>query len=291
MSVDEREHEENMQVGEIREERTETGVRVQVHLPDGGAAPVPCLVWAHGGGFVSGDLVMPEASWVAAVLAQRGVAVVLVDYRLATEGARYPAGSDDVIDALRWTQASATALGVDPSAIILGGGSAGGNLAAGAVLRILGRSTPVAGDIPAPPAAMVLGYPTLLAAQPAPNADLRDALDEWPEVDVFGPATVLAMYEAYVGGAVTDPPLAVVPAEAEPHDLAGYPPALIIDSDVDELRISSAIFVEKLRQAGRVIEHHIEPGTAHGHLNRPEEQAARDSIDRIARWIRSGMGA
>src|SRR3954447_6398590 len=41
------------------------------------------LVWAHGGGFASGDLDMPEAHVVAAELASRsGAAVVSVGYRL-----------------------------------------------------------------------------------------------------------------------------------------------------------------------------------------------------------------
>ncbi len=44
------------------------------------------LVWAHGGGFVAGDLDMPEADWVARTLAARGVTVVSIDYRLAGDG-------------------------------------------------------------------------------------------------------------------------------------------------------------------------------------------------------------
>ena len=48
-----------------------------------GAAPLPALVWAHGGGFAWGDLDMPEAHWVSQQLAARGITVVSVDYRLA----------------------------------------------------------------------------------------------------------------------------------------------------------------------------------------------------------------
>src|SRR5687768_5806624 len=74
----------------------------------------PGLVWAHGGGFVGGDLHMPEADWVARSLAARGVAVVSIDYRLVGDGAgRYPAGSDDVLAAWSWTLDHADELGVD----------------------------------------------------------------------------------------------------------------------------------------------------------------------------------
>jgi len=44
---------------------------------------VPTLLWAHGGGFFSGGLDQPEAHDVARALAQRGLPVVTVDYRLA----------------------------------------------------------------------------------------------------------------------------------------------------------------------------------------------------------------
>ena len=37
------------------------------------------LVWAHGGGFLFGDIDMPESDWVARQLAERGTTVVSVD--------------------------------------------------------------------------------------------------------------------------------------------------------------------------------------------------------------------
>ena len=44
--------------------------------PAAGAA----LIWAHGGGFIGGDLDMPEAHWVAVELARRGIPVLSIDY-------------------------------------------------------------------------------------------------------------------------------------------------------------------------------------------------------------------
>ena len=56
-------------------------LRVRLYRP-ASAAGVG-LVWAHGGGFAAGDLDMPEADGVARGLAERGITVVSVDYRLA----------------------------------------------------------------------------------------------------------------------------------------------------------------------------------------------------------------
>jgi acetyl esterase len=235
------------------------------------------FVWVHGGGFVGGDLDMPEADAVARGLAARDVTVVSVDYRLAGAATRFPAGSDDVIAAWRWVVENADGLGIDASRLAMGGASAGGNLVAGAVLRMI-----AADDGPQMPAWVLLAYPTLLAVQPEPDAALRSALDADPAADVFTPEAVRRMYEDYLGTAVDDAPLAAVPGRATAADLRGYPPVLMINDEVDELRVSGEVFAETMRAAGRDIRVLIEPGTVHGHLNRPEEPAWTHSIDLIA---------
>jgi acetyl esterase len=254
--------------------------------PADAAAPglTPGLVWAHGGGFVAGDLDMPEADWVARSLAARGVTVVSIDYRLVADGAgRYPAGSDDVLAAWSWTLEHAGELDVDPARLVIGGASAGANLVAGAVLRLLGHEPPATAS--RLPAGVFLAYPTLLAVQPAPDAALRALLDANPAADRFGPANVRAMYEEYLGGPVDDAPLSAVPGRAAASDLAGFPPVLMINDESDELRVSGEVFAAALAEAGVPVELATEPGTEHGHLNRPDEPAASASIERVVRWI------
>ena len=286
---------------------------VRVYPADAAAArPTVALVWVHGGGFAAGDLDMPEADWVARTLASRGVTVVSVDYRLVGDGCRYPAPSDDVITAWRWTLEHADEFGIDPDRVVLGGASAGGNLATGSILRMLARTAEPtraiidsAGGAPAPgatpevaqetrapsakldavPAGVFLAYPTLLAVQPAPDAALRAMLDAHPEADTFGPASVREMYERYLGGAVDDAPLPAVPGRAAASDLTGFPPVLMVNSEVDELRVSGEAFAATLAAAGVPTEVVTESGTRHGHLNRPDEAAASATINRVVRWL------
>jgi acetyl esterase/lipase len=286
---------------------------VRVYPADAAAArPTAGLVWAHGGGFAAGDLVMPEADWVARALAGRGVTVVSIDYRLAIdEAGRYPAGSDDVLAAWRWTLAHAHELDVDSARVVVGGASAGANLVTGAVLRLLGHPThpDSAGGAPAPgatpqvaretrapsaastpvPAGVFLAYPTLLAVQPAPDAALRALLDANPAADRFGPDVVRAMYENYLGGPVGDAPLPAVPGLAAPADVAGFPPVLMVNGEADELRVSGEAFAATLAAASVPVEVVTEPGTEHGHLNRPDEPAASVTIQRVADWL-AGVG-
>jgi acetyl esterase len=248
--------------------------------PPGMIANGAGLVWVHGGGFAGGDLDMPEADGVARALAARGITVVSVDYPLAPlspasggvarDGVHYPAASDEVIAAFRWALESE----LSPGPWAIGGASAGANLAAGATLRMLA-------DRGLAPAFVVLAYPTLLAVQPEPDPALRAALDADPEADTFGPDAVLEMYQNYLGGPVDGAPLPAIPGRATAEDLAHFPPTLMINGEVDELRVSGEHFARTLAAAGREIVVLAEPGTRHGHLNRPDEPAFAASIERI----------
>lgn len=251
-------------------------LRVRLYRP-ASAAGVG-LVWAHGGGFAAGDLDMPEADGVARGLAERGITVVSVDYRLApltpgADGVRHPVASEEVGFAFAWARGADLA----PGPWAIGGASAGANLATGATLRLLHT-----GDPAGLPALVALAYPTLHAVQPAPDAALRAALDADPVADRFGPDIVRAMYENLLGGPVDDADVYAVPGRATSDELAGFPPVLMVNSDTDELRVSGEAFAAALRDAGVDVTAVTEPGTQHGHLNRPEEAAASVSIGRFA---------
>ncbi len=116
----------------VAETRELPGMRF--YRPAGSLAgeTLPCLVFAHGGGWVFGDL--DTHDHLAKSLANAaGCAVLAVDYRLAPEH-RFPAAVDDMADALRYAAAHAAALGIDATRLAVGGDSAGGNLAAVAAL-------------------------------------------------------------------------------------------------------------------------------------------------------------
>lgn len=96
------------------------------------AAPLPILLFFHGGAWISGHL-----GWLRfmapAVLALRAI-FVAGTYRLAPR-CRWPAQFDDVRQALATVRRIAADWGGDPDRIVIGGHSAGGHLAALAALR------------------------------------------------------------------------------------------------------------------------------------------------------------
>ncbi|WP_369055426.1 alpha/beta hydrolase [Kineococcus terrestris] len=268
---------------------------------DGPHGPVPVrvhpgagdgwLLWVHGGGFVAGDLDMHEADGVARWLAaDAGLTVVTVDHRLATRledsprwPVRWPVPSDDVLAA--WDLVTTRAGGAP---VHLGGCSAGANLAAGAVLRLLERGRAV-------PRSLVLAYPTLHVVQPPPGDDLAAALLSLPAQDGWGPEQVRGMYANLLGPALletsgaggegaVDVPLAAVPGAARPEDVAAFPATYVLLGDVDGLRPSGEDFARTLDAAGVPVRVEVEEGTVHGHLNRPEEPSCARSLQRLSRW-------
>src|SRR6201996_6252784 len=114
-----------------------------LRLKDGLA---PCLVFFHGGGWGIGNLETHDV--VCRKLAHEGELIVIsVDYRLAPEH-KFPAAVDDAITATGWIAANAKKLGIDADRLMVGGDSAGGNLAAVVALHARDHSGPkIAGQV------------------------------------------------------------------------------------------------------------------------------------------------
>jgi acetyl esterase/lipase len=88
---------------------------------------VPGIVFVHGGGWRAG--VRANFAPMAIRMAQHGYAAATISYRLSPE-ALYPAAVQDARAAVRWMRTHAGEYGIDPARIAIGGGSAGGQIAA-----------------------------------------------------------------------------------------------------------------------------------------------------------------
>ncbi|GIM96276.1 alpha/beta hydrolase fold domain-containing protein [Paractinoplanes toevensis] len=241
-------------------------IRLRTYRPDGPpaglapgsagppAGPGSALLWAHGGGFRHGSADMPEGDWVSAQLAARaGAYVVSVDYRLATEGVRYPVPLDDVFAAWTWFTGAADL----PDRRAIGGASAGAALALAATLRARDAGGPV-------PDALLLAYPFAHFPNPAADADLAAALSEaLPPGARFTAAGIEDMVRNYVGR-ISDLPPDALPGAAR---LTGLPPAWILLSEYDDLRTSGELLARQLDSATVF----VAEGAPHGHLNHPAD--------------------
>lgn len=118
---------------------SEDCLTLNVWSPVERTVPLPVMVWIHGGGYNNGS--GTAALYDGTALAQRGVVVVTINYRLGRLGffdhpalaegraADEPAGNYGVMDqiaALEWVRDNIAALGGDPDNVTIFGESAGG---------------------------------------------------------------------------------------------------------------------------------------------------------------------
>ena len=150
----------------------ETELKVWIFDPaQKSTKPLPAIVFFFGGGWTGGSPTQFEPQ--SRHLASRGMIAIVADYRVKTRQDAKPA--DCVSDAkacVRWVRANAARLGIDPERIAVGGGSAGGHLAA-SVATLPGLDT--AKDdksVSCLPNALVLFNPGTVMA-PFPGLDLK----------------------------------------------------------------------------------------------------------------------
>lgn len=100
-------------------------LKLDIYLPRNTPKPFPVIVWVHGGGWRGGS----KENTTAAFMAQRGYAVISINYRLSQQ-AIFPAQMYDCKAAIRWIRANASKYDFNPEKIGAWGSSAGGHLVA-----------------------------------------------------------------------------------------------------------------------------------------------------------------
>ena len=104
------------------------GHRLDVLVPHEAHPSLPVYVYFHGGGWTSGDK-GPLTKYCASQVAGGAMVVVNVNYRTATR-AHMGDILGDANEALAWVAREISNFGGDPTRLVLGGDSAGGQIAA-----------------------------------------------------------------------------------------------------------------------------------------------------------------
>lgn len=194
-------------------------------------AVLPALVYFHGGGWVIGDLETHDV--LCRDLSDlSGAAVFAVDYRLAPEH-RFGAAVDDALAATSYLAAHAQDLAVDASRLVVGGDSAGGNLAAVVALSLRASAVKLAGQLLIYPVtdqrANTESYQTMGSGYTLTAADMawfrNHYLDEADYAD-WRASPLLA------------------------KDFKGLPPALVLTAGYDPLHDEGRLYADALAAAG-----------------------------------------
>lgn len=244
----------------------------------------PVLVWLHGGAWVSGGLDDIEADGAARELCARaGGAVVSVDYRLAPAHP-YPAALDDVLAVLAWIADGESGLPVDPDRVVVGGASAGGNLAAGAALWARDHGGPAL-------AGQLLVYPALRPPADGGEVGQTDPSGAGPPFGasaLLAPGALAEMWRTYLGpGAdLAEPSPYAAPGVAS--DLRGVTPAAVVVAGFDPFRAEGEEYAASLAAAGVAVELAVARRTIHGFLAFVGEiPALDDELEQVGRLLRT----
>lgn len=209
---------------------------------------LPCVFYLHGGGMLFGNRftgLKDALRWAKAT----GAVCVSVEYRHTPEHA-YPAPLDDCWAALQWVSAHASELGISPDRLLVGGQSAGGNLAAALALLARDRGGPkIAGSL--------LDCPML-----------DDRLTTTSSRQYVGEGTWsrdsgIMAWGAYLGPNVGKPGVSPYAAPARALDLKGLPPTFIGVGAAELFRDESVDYASRLWEAGGDVELHVWPGVFH----------------------------
>ncbi len=227
------------------------------------------ILYLHGGGWVLGSL-ESHHRMMRLLAIESGAAVIGVDYRLAPEHP-FPAPLNDCLAAVRWLQAEAGLLKLDPERIVLGGDSAGANLALACLLAMRDRGE----ALPAGAALFYGCYWARLGTGSHEKFGCGGYRLSTKEMGWF--------WDQYLGAHGKSNPL----AEPMDADLAGLPPLFLNYGTVDPLADDTKEMARRLDQAGVVHECAACPGLVHGFLQMTNRvRAAAASMEDAGRAIR-----
>ncbi len=250
-------------------------VGVRIYKPANQSGTLPAFLWIHGGGYIMGDIESNDVMCKYSTLAGECV-TVSVEYRLAPENP-FPAPVEDCYAALKWLAFHADEIGVDANRIAIGGGSAGGGLAAG--LALVTRDRAEVNVI-----AQFLIYPMIDDRNTQPASDiLPDTLLWTRESNLIG-------WHSYLGCEPGGDNVSCYAAASRAEDLSGLPPAFIAVGDLDLFAEEDVEYTRRLISAGVPTELHVYPGGCHAFDGMaPEADISRQCTDDFYRALKRSL--
>lgn len=232
------------------ESRSVTGPGGQLNLrfyrgSSEGRSAAPLVLYAHGGGFVTGNLDTDHARCVE-LAREGGCLLVSVDYRLAPEHP-CPAALDDMEAGFYYAIRNCAELNVDASRIAVMGRDAGAALVAGLAQRMFDDEGP-----------QIL---VQILHQPMLDSDTTQSRREFQRTPGLNGPAVSRAWNHYLGHATANGQR--VPAHRA--NLEGLPPTFVSCSEIDPCRDEAVDYATRLLHAYVHTELHVIAATFNGY--------------------------
>lgn len=241
------------------------GMTFRVISPLSATRSLPCVIYYHGGCFVSGGFATHD-NQLRQLAFYSGCRVIAVQYRLAPEHT-FPAAHDDAESGANIIWKYAEELGVDRNRITLAGDSAGGHLPLVTALRLKAARQ-------WQPAQLILIYPMLDA-----TASFTSYISNGQDY-IITRDTLLSGYELYLPHTDSQHP------EASPlwrDDLTDLAPVHIITAEFDPLRDEGEALYQRLQEQRMDCSCQRYLGVIHGFFQLGGvSQAARNAMRDVA---------
>jgi acetyl esterase/lipase len=254
-------------------------VQVRLLRPLGAVAPLPVILYMHGGGWVLGNAHTHDRLG-RELVAGTGAALAFVEYDRSPE-ARYPVAIEQGYAVARHIMREGAAHGLDPERMAVAGDSVGGNMTAALTLMAEGR-----GDVRFIHQSMY--YPVTDAAMDTPS------YHQFAEGYHLTAKAMAWFWDAYAPDADTRAQSYASPLRASDQQLAGLPPALVIVDECDVLRDEGEAYAARLRENGVDVTTVRYDGTIHDFMMLNPlagTHATRAAIAQAIAALRSALGA
>ena len=221
----------------------------RVYRPQAAARAV--MAYYHGGGWVIGTLDTHDQTCRLLCNALQAV-VVSIDYRLAPEFP-FPTPQDDCFNATQWIAQNRSQLGVAALPLLVGGDSAGGNLAAAVALRARDSGLTLAGQ---------------LLVYPVTNFDFTtESYRNGDNTPMLTTGAMRHFWGMYLKDEADGANPLASPLRAP--SLAGLAPAYVVTAEYDPLRDEGIAYAKALEAAGVKTRLRNCAGMIHGFMGIP----------------------
>ncbi|PVH79617.1 alpha/beta hydrolase domain-containing protein [Cadophora sp. DSE1049] len=236
------------------------------------STPRGCVYFIHGGGMISGNQfsgVRQPLEWAIDL----DLIIVSIDYGLAPE---HPGRSiiNDCYSGLQYLISKAGSLGIDPTRVMVGGGSAGGGLAAG--IALMCRDKPDGPQV----------FAQWLACPMLDDRNSSVSSAQFVDYGIFNTQAGIVGWECYIGKCgAEDVSYYCAPARAK--DLSGLPPAFVSVGACEPFRDECIEYASRLLAEGVSAELHVWAGVAHGTCSlATQAEVSKSEIRTTLEWIK-----
>lgn len=243
-------------------------LRTFVIEPKNSNKKLPCLVFFHGGGFIL------KASGVHYQIAKEYAEklpckVIYVDYRLAPKHP-FPIPVEDCFATYKWVLENDDMLGINKNEIMIGGDSAGGNLATAVTLMARDRNLPL-------PISLLLIYPV------TDRRMITESMKKYTDTPIWDAKLSKMMWDAYLGEQTPEHIEYASPIEAS--SFSQFPPTYIEVAEYDALRDEGICLYERLQEENIKTELYEIKNACHGFETATDSNITRTRMKYRINWL------